>query len=503
MSIPMRTAVARRPLGPVQAAAAAVAALAALIALQLAVAGPTLARDLPDSFAEQIEGLAPSVVNITTTKTVEVSGTPDLPFQVPPGSPLEEWFREFFENQPGQGQRRSSGAGSGFIIDATGFIVTNNHVIEAADEITVVLNDNTRLSAELIGTDEKLDVAVLKVAHDAPLPAVSFGDSDTARVGDWVLAVGNPFGLGGSVSVGIVSARQRDISSGPYDDFIQTDAAINRGNSGGPLFNMDGEVIGINTAIFSPSGGSVGIGFAIPANRAKITVEQLKEFGRTRRGWLGVRIQSVDEVIAEGLGLDDPRGALISGVTPQGPAAEAGIEKGDVILEFDGRTVPSMRDLPWIVAQTQVGDRVPVQVFRQGRERTVFVRVGELEEAEQAQLANFDGDAAPDPAQPRSLAVDDLGVDLTELTASVRAEFELEDDVRGVLVSEIDPAGAAAEAGIREGDVIAEIGQEPVATTGDVSEQMDKVRDSRRGAVLFTVIRGGNQLYVGVPLDRG
>ncbi|MCL4170902.1 UNVERIFIED_CONTAM: hypothetical protein GTU68_030060, partial [Idotea baltica] len=305
--------------------------------------------------------------------------------EVPDGSPFQEFFEEFFNRQnPGEDQaRRVQSLGSGFVVDGTeGIIITNNHVIEGADEITANFNDGTKLKAEIIGTDEKTDLAVLKVEPEAPLKAVSLGDSDSIRVGDWVMAIGNPFGLGGTVTVGIVSARNRDINSGPYDNFIQTDASINRGNSGGPLFDMDGNVIGINTAIISPSGGSIGIGFAIPAKTATRVIEQLREFGETRRGWLGVRIQEVTDEIAESLGMDEAMGALVAGVTDDGPAAKAKVEPGDVIVRFDGNEVETMRELPRMVAETAIGKDVEVIVLRKGEEVTISVTLERLEENE-------------------------------------------------------------------------------------------------------------------------
>ena len=361
--------------------------LAALVALALiAAAVPVNARTAPESFANLAEALLPSVVNISTTQVVEGRATPQLP-QLPPGSPFEEFFKEFFDrSRPQQRQRKSTSLGSGFIINSNGkgesYVVTNNHVIKDADEITVILQDDTRLEAELVGRDKRTDLAVLKVKTDKKLPSLTFGNSDAARVGDWVIAIGNPFGLGGTVTAGIVSARGRDINSGPYDDFIQTDASINRGNSGGPMFNLDGKVIGINTAIFSPSGGSVGIGFAIPSDTAKPVIAQLIKHGQVRRGWLGVHIQAVTDEIAETLGLTKSSGALVASVIEDGPAEKGKIKAGDVILKFDGKTVSAMRKLPRIVAETEVGKTVDVLVWRNNEEITLGVAVGELEEPE-------------------------------------------------------------------------------------------------------------------------
>ncbi|MEC9400931.1 MAG: Do family serine endopeptidase, partial [Pseudomonadota bacterium] len=338
----------------------------------------------PVSVADLAEGLADAVVNISTAQTVQGRRSVPMP-QVPEGSPFQEFFEEFFnrQNRDDDQPRRVQSLGSGFVIDGeAGIIITNNHVIEGADEITANFNDGTKLKATLLGTDEKTDLAVLQVEPTTPLKAVSFGDSDAIRVGDWVMAIGNPFGLGGTVTVGIVSARNRDINSGPYDNFIQTDASINRGNSGGPLFDMEGNVIGINTAIISPSGGSIGIGFAIPANTAMNVIDQLRKFGETRRGWLGVRIQEVTDEIADSLAMDKAMGALVAGVTDDGPAAKAKIEPGDVIIKFDGKDVDTMRELPRMVAETEIGKEVEVTVLRKGEEVAISVILEQLVETE-------------------------------------------------------------------------------------------------------------------------
>ena len=353
---------------------------------------PAWAKAPPQSFADLAEKLLPAVVNISTTQTVESRRGPDVP-QLPPGSPFEDFFKDFFEERNRQNggprqPRRAQSLGSGFIIDPSGIVVTNNHVIAEADEVKVRLQDDEEFDAEVLGRDPKTDIAVLKIdPKGRDLPFVEFGDSDALRVGDWVVAIGNPFGLGGTVTAGIVSARGRDIRQGPYDDFIQTDASINKGNSGGPLFDLDGKVIGVNTAIFSQTGGSVGIGFAVSARLAGPVVDQLiEQFDVTRRGWLGVRIQSVDEDIARSLGLEEATGALVADVTDGGPAKAAGIEPGDVILSFNNQAVESMRMLPRIVAETRIGIDVPVEVWRKGAKKLVTAKIGELEKAEQAQL---------------------------------------------------------------------------------------------------------------------
>jgi len=393
----------------------------ALLALAVAIAGAAApARAAPDSFADLAEGLLPTVVNIATTQVVENQR----------GQEFEEFFKEFFERRgtepPPRERRRASSLGSGFIIDPSGYIVTNNHVIADADEITVRLQDDTILKATVVGRDEKTDLALLKVESDKPLPATKWGDSEKTRIGDWVIAIGNPFGLGGSVSAGIVSARQRDINAGPYDDFIQTDAAINRGNSGGPMFNLDGEVVGINTAIFSPTGGSVGIGFAIPSSLVKNIIAQLRENGEVRRGWLGVRIQTVTEELAEGLRLDTTQGALVASVTEGGPAEAAGIVQGDVVLEFNGRVVPDMRKLPRMVAETPIGEAVDVVVWRKGKRVTVKVDLGELDEEKVASI-----ESQPDPSD-ESGDIPDLGLALGAITPELRERFGLADKTDGV-----------------------------------------------------------------------
>ena len=351
---------------------------------------PAAARG-PDGIAEVAEQVIDAVVNVSTKQSVDLRNGGAMP-QLPPGSPFEEFFEEFFKNrrgQPGQngqnGQnnqtptpRRVNSLGSGFIVDAAGLVVTNNHVIADADEVNVILNDGTTLRAEVVGRDQRTDLALLRVKPTTPLKAVKFGDSDKLRLGEWVIAIGNPFSLGGTVTAGIVSARNRDIQSGPYDNYIQTDAAINRGNSGGPLFNLNGEVIGVNTAIISPSGGSIGIGFAVPSKTALPVIDQLREFKEVRRGWLGVRIQQVSDAIAESLSVKPARGALVAGIDEKGPAKPAGIEPGDVIVKIDGKDVKEMRDLPRIVADTPVGKDVDVVVIRKGKEETKSVKLGRL-----------------------------------------------------------------------------------------------------------------------------
>src|SRR6202049_1414044 len=446
-------------------------AFAALTATALAVSAfsaPALARG-PDAIADVAESVIEAVVNISTSQTIDAKVGP-MP-QLPPGSPFEEFFDEFFKNRRGQGDnpnrehtpRRVNSLGSGFIIDASGIVVTNNHVISDADEINVILNDGTKLKAEIVGRDQKTDIALLRVKPDKPLKAVKFGDSEKLRLGEWVIAIGNPFSLGGSVTAGIVSARNRDINSGPYDNYIQTDAAINRGNSGGPLFNLDGDVIGINTAIISPSGGSIGIGFSVPSKTALPVIEQLKQFGETRRGWLGVRIQQVTDEIAESLNIKPPRGALVAGVDDKGPAKPAGIEPGDVIVKFDGKDIKEMRDLPRAVADTAVGKQTPVIIIRKGKEETKSVTLGRLEDGEKLAAVDPKVDAAPD----KSVVKKTLGIELANMSDDLRKKYKIKDTVKGVVITGVDASSPAADKRLSPGDVIVEIAQEAVASADD------------------------------------
>ena len=388
--------------------------------------------------------------------------------------------------------------GSGFVIDAKGLIVTNNHVIAQADEITVTFADKTELQATVVGRDAKTDLALLQVKPQKKLTAVSFGNSNSARVGDWGVAIGNPFGLGGTVTAGIVSARHRDINSGPYDDFIQTDASINRGNSGGPMFNLKGKVVGVNTAIFSPTGGSVGIGFAIPANLAKPIVDQLQKFGRARRGWLGVRIQPVTDEIAQGLGLPRASGALVASLSEDGPAAKGKVEVGDVVLSFDGQPITEMRRLPRVVAETPVGKAVNVEVWRKGAKRTLKIRLGEFPE-ESPKMA-----ARPPQGLKSGASISVLGLKLSMLTQDLRQRFKLGDRVKGVVVTEVESGSPAAEKQIRPGDIIRKVGpaQSSVNSPAEVKSQVDKARKSPMNTVLVLVERQGNQRFVAIKIAK-
>jgi len=480
----------------------ALAAFAAAALALPALSTPTLARG-PENIADVAEKVIDAVVNISTSQKVEARNTP-MP-QLPPGSPFEEFFEEFFKNRRGQGNgapnrppRRVSSLGSGFVIDASGIVVTNNHVISEADEITVVLTDGTRLKAEVAGRDQKTDLAVLRVKPTKPLKAVKFGDSDGLRLGEWVIAIGNPFSLGGSVSAGIVSARNRDINSGPYDNYIQTDAAINRGNSGGPLFNLEGEVIGVNTAIISPSGGSIGIGFAVPSKTVQAVVNQLQQFGEIRRGWLGVKIQQVTDEIAESLSLKPTRGALVAGIDDKGPAKPAGIEAGDVIVKFDGKDIKEMRDLPRIVADTPVGKEVEVVLVRKGKEEKKTVKLGRLEDNEKPQPAS----AKSSPPEEKSVVQKTLGLQLSGLTDELRKQYKIKDAVKGVVITGVDTASVAADKRLVAGSVIVAIEQEQVSAPTDVQRRVDSLKKAgKKTALLLVATAEGDMLFVALPIN--
>ncbi|WP_422048942.1 Do family serine endopeptidase [Shimia sp.] len=451
-------------------------------------------NDRPVSFAELAEQISPSVVNITTSTVV--AGRTGPQGIVPEGSPFEDFFREFQDRQQGQGDRprRSSALGSGFVISEDGFVVTNNHVIEGADEILVEFYSGEELPAKVIGTDRNTDIALLKVDSDEPLEFVEFGNSDAARIGDWVMAMGNPLGQGFSVSAGIVSQRGRALS-GAYDDYIQTDAAINRGNSGGPLFNMDGEVIGVNTAILSPNGGSIGIGFSMASNVVTRVVDQLQEFGETRRGWLGVRIQDVTEDMVDAVeGLKNAAGAMVTDV-PEGPALEAGMQSGDVILSFDGDEVADVRGLVRSVGNTSVGKTVDVVVLRDGSEVTLAVTLGRREEAEGAVPAS-----QPAPSEePKEKEI--LGLTVTTLTDEMRTEMELSDSTEGLVVTNVDETSKAFEKGLRSGDVLTEAGQQKLRSIDDLEDRIQEAKDAGRKSLLLLVRRAGEPRFVALNIQ--
>ncbi|OWV76953.1 serine protease [Rhizobium sp. R339] len=491
----------------------------------------------PASVADLAEGLLDAVVNISTSQNVkDDEGVGPAP-RAPDGSPFQEFFNDFFDKKQGnKGPNHNvSSLGSGFVIDPAGYIVTNNHVIEGADDIEVNFANGSKLKAKLIGTDTKTDLSVLKVEPKVPLKAVKFGDSSEMRIGDWVMAIGNPFGFGGSVTVGIISGRGRNINAGPYDNFIQTDAAINKGNSGGPLFNMKGEVIGINTAIISPSGGSIGIGFSVPSELASGVVAQLREYGETRRGWLGVRIQPVTDDIADSLGLDTAKGALVAGVIKGGPVDDGSIKAGDVILKFDGKAVNEMRDLPRVVAESAVGKQVDVVVLRDGKEQTVKVTLGRLEDSDQAAASggSQDGVITPDPDENNDMDQPDtgdqvqpapdapnqnqgqdqatpdtgtpknvLGLSLSLLSPETRKAFGIAESVDGVVVTEVTPGSASAEKGLKPGDVIVEVAQEFMKSPDAVASKVQALkREGRRNAQLMIASANGDLRFVAVPME--
>ncbi len=475
-------------------------------ATSVLMAAPASARG-PDGIADIAEKVIDAVVNISTSQTVEAKGgggegrgaTP----QLPPGSPFEEFFDDFFKNRRGGGgpggnskggdlqPRKTNSLGSGFIVDTAGIVVTNNHVIADADEINVIMNDGTKIKAELVGVDKKTDLAVLKFKPVKPLVAVKFGDSDKLRLGEWVIAIGNPFSLGGTVTAGIVSARNRDINSGPYDSYIQTDAAINRGNSGGPLFNLDGEVIGVNTLIISPSGGSIGIGFAVPSKTVAGVVDSLRQFGELRRGWLGVRIQQVTDEIAESLNIKPARGALIAGVEDKGPAKPAGIEPGDVVVKFDGKDIKEPKDLSRVVADTAVGKEVDVVIIRKGAEETRKVTLGRLEDNDKAVQAS--AKAKEDPAE-KPVTQKALGLDLATLSKDLRTRYKIKDSVKGVIITGVDGTSDAAEKRLSAGEVVVEVAQEAVSNAADVKKRVDQLKKDGKKSILLLVSNADGEL---------
>ena len=449
----------------------------------------------PQSVAPVAEELIEAVVNVSTSQAIR--GPQGLPLpSVPKGSPYHEYFDEFFDNRngPSPSDRMVSSLGSGFIIDGKeGVIVTNNHVIDGAEEIQINLHDGTKLKAELIGKDTKTDIALLKVNPKRELKAVTFGSSGALRVGDWVMAIGNPFGLGGTVTVGIISAKARNINSGPYDDYLQTDASINKGNSGGPLFNMDGQVIGVNTAIISPTGGSIGIGFAVPADTVAPVVQQLREFREVRRGWLGVKIQTVSEQIAGPLGIPENTGALVAAVTPDGPAAKGGVQSGDIIVKFDKEAVDSMRSLPRLVARAPIDQNVDVEVLRKGQKMTLQVKIGRLSEEDEIKAELGSG--------PKEAATVVLGLKLSVLTDELRSKYGLGAAVKGAIVAEVDPKSPVAEK-IKAGDVIVQAASEPVSDPQDVAKRVETVKKSSRKSMMHEVEDAkGAHRFITVPVD--
>src|SRR5712672_1454914 len=486
----------------------------ASVLISAPVSTQALARG-PDGIADVAEKVIDAVVNISTSQTVEAKGGGEgrgaMP-QLPPGSPFEEFFDDFFKNRRGPGgnskggdrgtdlqPRKTNSLGSGFIVDTSGIVVTNNHVIADADEINVIMNDGTKIKAELVGVDKKTDLAVLKFKPVKPLVAVKFGDSDKLRLGEWVIAIGNPFSLGGTVTAGIVSPRNRDINSGPYDSYIQTDAAINRGNSGGPLFNLDGEVIGVNTLIISPSGGSIGIGFAVPSKTVAGVVDSLRQFGELRRGWLGVRIQQVTDEIAESLSIQPPRGALLAGVEDKGPAKPAGIEPGDVVVKFDGKDIKEPKDLSRVVADTAVGKEVDVVIIRKGAEETRKVTLGRLDDGDKAVQAS--AKTKEEPAE-KPVTQKALGLDLATLSKDLRTRYKIKDSVKGVIITSVDGTSDAAEKRLSAGEVIVEVAQEAVSNAADVKKRVDQLKkDGKKSIVLLVSNADGELRFVALSVQ--
>ncbi len=473
---------------------------AAMVALALALSTmPARAQsDALPNFADLVDQVGDAVVNITTSSVVAGRAGGPQP-QVPDGSPLEDFFNEFLdEDGPDGAPRRSQALGSGFVISEDGYLVTNNHVIEGADEIMIEFRDGSELIAELIGTDPTTDIALLKVESDTPLPFVEFGVSADHRVGEWVMVMGNPLGQGFSVSVGVISAFGRSLQ-GSYDDFIQTDAAINQGNSGGPLFNLEGEVIGVNTAILSPTGGSIGIGFAMSSDVVTNVVGQLREFGETRRGWLGVRIQDVDASMAEAMGLEAARGAMVTDV-PTGPALDGGIEVGDVILSFDGREISDTRELVRIVGESAVGETVRVLVFREGATETLRITLGRRETAEGANPA-----ATPesDPTEPSAEPTSEiLGMTLAPLTDELRQQYNAQNVTGGLVIQQLDPVSDAAEMGLRVGDIITEVTQQQVTSVTEFQTLLQSAQEAGQQSILLLIRRDGNPRFMALAIDE-
>ena len=460
----------------------------------------------PETFSYLAEELLPSVVNISTTQVIEDKYNNRPQFNFPPGSPFEEMFRDFFDNERNNQapkQRKATSLGSGFVIDESGYIVTNNHVIGEADQIEVVFQDETKLKAELIGKDPKVDIAVLKVESKKKLKAIKWGDSSKSKVGDWVLAIGNPFGLGGTVTAGIISAKSRDIRMGQYDSFIQTDASINKGNSGGPMFNIKGEVIGINSAIFSPSGGSVGIGFAIPSTMAIDVIDQLKKFGKTSRGWLGVRIQTVTDEIAEAYGLKKSSGALVASVENNSPSFKAGVRPGDIILKFDGKEIKKDRDLPRVVAATKVGKNIELELWRNNKIVKLKVKLGELEAFENKNNNSI-------KKVEKENKIKSLGIQLSNLTPNIRMKFNISKDIQGVLIINVEKNSIAAERGLRAGDVILAVvdnnqlqTHKKVTMPQEIIDKYNKLKKENKNILLLYVQRlNGTPGYVPLKINK-
>jgi serine protease Do len=462
---------------------------------------------LPGSFADLVEKLSPAVVNISTTQKVKGGGGVQffgMPFEQMPDDPQFEPFRDFFERfgapQGGKEapEREVTSLGSGFIMDATGYIITNRHVIDDAEEITVTLHDNSKHKAAIVGRDKKTDLALLKIDAKKPLPFLQIGDSDGVRVGDWVLAIGNPYGLGGSVTQGIISARQRSINAGPFDDFLQTDASINRGNSGGPLFDVNGNVIGINSAIFSPSGGNIGIGFSIPVNIAKPVIQQLKEFGRTHRAWLGVKIQEVSDEVAESVGLAKAMGALVVEVNKDSPAEKAGAQVGDVITHFDGKEISEMRFLPRMVAETKIGKTVDLTVWRKNKSVTFKATLTEMDEAESEETPSKDG-AKPKPGAAGETV---LSMELAPMSKELKSRYALDEKATGIVILSVKTGSEAEKRGLSEGAVLVEAGGEALKTVADFKAAVEATKKAGRKFVLLKVMHEKDVAFITLPVEE-
>ena len=448
----------------------------------------SFSKEIPSSFADLAEKLMPSVVNISTTTTITTQSNP-FPFQFPPGSPFEDMFKEFGAPQ----ERKSSALGSGFIIDEKGIVVTNNHVIQDAEDIIIRVNGDKEFKAKVIGSDPLSDIAILQLETKEKFTPVKFGNSDNARIGDWVIAIGNPFGLGGTVTSGIISARNRSIGLSRYEDYIQTDASINSGNSGGPLFDMNGDVIGINTAILGRS-GSIGIGFAIPSNSAKIVIDQLIEFGETKRGWLGVRIQDVTKEIAEVEKLDEPRGALVASVAENSPSDKAGVKAGDIILEFNGEKIKVMKELPMIVARTEVGKKVKVKIWRDKKEITKTITLGRLETSEDFKVAEK-------KAKPKETRIEKLKITVRELNKEDIKNRNLPNQTSGLVITKIEADSPLAKS-LDINSIILEAQKKKIRSINDLNQALDQVLKTSEKTLLLVIYNSQNQRrYIGVRLN--
>ena len=460
------------------------------IVISIGFSSQSYSKTAPESFADLAEKLMPSVVNISTSKTV-VTNTNPLPFNFPPGSPFEDMFKEFGAPQ----ERQSAALGSGFIIDEKGIVITNNHVIQNADDIIVRVNGDQEFKADVIGADPLMDIAVLQLDTDETFIPVKFGDSDKARIGDWVIAIGNPFGLGGTVTAGIISARNRSIGLSRYEDFIQTDASINSGNSGGPLFDMDGNVIGINTAILGRN-GSIGIGFSIPSNSAQIVINQLIEFGETKRGWLGVRIQDVTKEIADVENLDKPRGALVASVADNSPSDKAGIKSGDIILEFNGEKINQMKELPAIVARTRVGKNVIVKIWRDKKEITKNVILGRLETSE-----DFKVSEQPKPSIETD-RIEDLKISVRLLNKNDVQERKLPNQTTGLVITNIENSSPLKNTTLTVDSIIIEAQKKKIRSVNDLRTITKEVLNSNQKTILIAIYNNQNQKrYIGIKLN--